>query len=230
MARCPFATWRSSPNFNAGGITGQPYGVVFHVEQGTEQGTEAVFSEPSWQASSHFGVAKDGSLDQFVDTADKAWAEAEGNGYWWSIEHEGMSGQPLTDAQIATDVHLIAWLRTIDPFPLVLTDDPNGRGLIWHGAGGDAWGGHYDCPGEAIKANRQDVIDKINSYSKPSQPRRPLMFIANSPVGPGIWLVAGGTKSLIANTDDVGKLLNSGIPGVITVSEATLDAIPTAKV
>jgi hypothetical protein len=162
MARCPFAVWRGSPNFNPVGLTAQPRGVVFHVEAGTEAGTVAVFSRADWQASSHFGVAKDGSIDQFVDTQDRAWAEGSGNTYWWAIEHEGQSGEALTPAQIEADARIIAWLRTIEPFPLQLTDDPNGTGLGWHGMGAQGWGGHTQCPGEPIKANRQDVINRIN--------------------------------------------------------------------
>jgi N-acetylmuramoyl-L-alanine amidase len=162
VARCPFAIWRGSPNENPGAMVAEPFGVVFHVMQGTLVGTEGEFSNAAKQKSSHFGVDKQGKLDQFVDTADKAWAEVGGNSFWWSIEHEGLTGDSLTPEQIATDARLIAWLRTITAFPLQLTDDPNGRGLGWHGMGGAAWGNHPNCPGEPIKANRQDIINLIN--------------------------------------------------------------------
>jgi len=44
--------------------------------------------------------------------------------------------------------------------PAQITDDPNGYGLGWHGMGGAAWGNHPDCPGEPIKAQRQQILDR----------------------------------------------------------------------
>lgn len=142
------------------------------MEQGTEAGTVQVFSEASWQASSHFGIGRDGSLDQFVDTANRAWAEAAGNAFYISIEHEGLTGQDLTPAQLDTHIRLTAWLRSlyVNPYPLVLAEAPGQPGLGWHGMGGVAWGGHYLCPGDPIKARRADVITALLPSTVPPTP------------------------------------------------------------
>jgi hypothetical protein len=65
--------------------------------EGTLDGTGAWFHDPSAEASSHFGVGKDGRMYQWVDTDDAAWAEMAGNSSWISIECEGHSGDSLTD-------------------------------------------------------------------------------------------------------------------------------------
>ena len=166
--RCPFATWQGSPNESPGSIAAEPMGVVLHIEQGYEAGTVSVFHNPAYQASAHFGVGKDGHIDQFVDTSDMAWAEMNGNPEWISIEHEGFSGELLTPQQLGSDAQLIAWLKGHDSgpgynFPLTISDDPSTRGIGWHGMGGASWGGHYDCPGGPIRAQRLQLITQINA-------------------------------------------------------------------
>lgn len=168
MPRCPFAQWQGSPNDYPGGMDGEPMGVVLHIEQGYEAGTVSVFHNPGAQASAHFGIGKDGHIDQFVDTHDAAWAEVAGNRHWISIEHEGFTGEALTEAQVAADVRLIAWLKGSEDgpglnFPLQETDDVNRPGLGWHGMGGADWGGHTQCPGDPIKAQRPEILQGVEA-------------------------------------------------------------------
>lgn len=159
MALYPGATWRNSPNH--GGPLAKAIGVILHVEAGTEAGTCTVFSEPSYQASAHFGIAKDGSIDQFVDTAVEAWAQAAGNGSYFSIETEGQPTEPLTEAQCQSFAKLYVWLRQQPnaSFGFTLAEVPGQPGLGWHGMGGAAWGGHSGCPGDLRKAQRQHILD-----------------------------------------------------------------------
>jgi hypothetical protein len=133
-------------------------GLVLHVQQGTEGGTDSWFDNPASQVSAHFGAAKDGTLQQFVDTDDEAWAESAGNRTWVSVECEGMSGDSLTAGQLGAIAKLLAWMHTAYGTPLQVVDDPTGTGLGWHGMGGVAWGGHLDCPGDPIKAQRAEII------------------------------------------------------------------------
>jgi hypothetical protein len=133
-------------------------GLVLHIQQGTEQGSEAWFKNPAAEASSHFLNPKKGGLRQLVDTKDRAWAEASGNSHWVSIENEGFVPDALTASQVENAAQLLAWLHKTYAVPLQSTDDPNGRGLGWHGMGGAAWGGHVGCPGDAIKAQRAQII------------------------------------------------------------------------
>ena len=121
---------------------------------GTLAGTDSWFHDPAAQVSAHFGVGKDGTCYQWVDTATVAWAEASYNGEAISIEHEGISGDSLTPAQIAADVQLVQWIG----LPLVMAPSPSGTGWIGHGELGAAGGNHPDCPGSPILAQWPAVL------------------------------------------------------------------------
>jgi hypothetical protein len=158
MALMPTATWIGpTPNDYIGGMTGY-HGLVLHIEEGSDAGSRSWFTNPQSSASAHFLNPKSGNLEQLVDTKDAAWAEVAGNHTWISVEHEGHAGDSLTASQLENDAQLMAWLHTEHGIPLQSTDDPNGSGLGWHGMGGDAWGGHFDCPGDPIKAQRGAIL------------------------------------------------------------------------
>lgn len=133
-------------------------GVVLHIQQGNEAGSIAWCKNPASKVSAHFFVPKVGKPEQLVDTADKAWAEAAGNAHWLSIENEGYSGQLLTASQFEACAQLLARAHKEYGVRLAVTDDPATGGLGWHGMGGDAWGGHPDCPGDPIKAQRSAIV------------------------------------------------------------------------
>lgn len=168
------AQWRGPiPNKDTNGQT-EVRGLVLHIMEGHLLGTDNEFHNPTSRASSHFGTAKDGTFYQWVDTKDKAWAESAGNAHWISVENEGFVPDALTDVQINRCAQLLAWLHLQYGVPLQSTDDPNGRGIGWHGMGGKAWGGHSGCPGETIKGQRGiivnravDVINYLGSLNKP---------------------------------------------------------------
>ncbi|MFF5029257.1 N-acetylmuramoyl-L-alanine amidase [Streptomyces collinus] len=172
MARMPGATYIGpTQNRTPDGMV-EVRGLVLHIQQGNETGSEAWFKNPASQASSHFLNPKKGGLRQLVDTADRAWAEAAGNAHWVSIENEGFVPDALTASQVENAAQLLAWLHKTHGVPLQSTDDPSGRGLGWHGMGGAAWGGHDGCPGDAIKAQRGAIIARADQIlgvgSKPT--------------------------------------------------------------
>ncbi|MER6533026.1 peptidoglycan-binding protein [Streptomyces sp900105755] len=163
MALMPGATFIGpTPNERVDGMV-EVRGLVLHIQQGTEAGSEAWFKNPKSQASSHFMNPKTGNLRQLVDTKDRAWAEADGNAHWISIENEGYAGDTLTASQLENAARLLAWLHTRYAVPLQSTDDPTGKGLGWHGMGGAAWGGHTGCPGDPIKAQRAAIITRAKA-------------------------------------------------------------------
>ncbi len=172
-------------------------GLVVHVEVGTEAGTNVCFQNPSFQASSHFGCANDGSLDQWVDTDQVAWAEVAGNPGWISVETEGMPDTPLTGAQVASIGRLFAWLQTLYGFPSQ-TCDHDGAGLTTHahypsGVADAAWGGH-PCPGSIRSAQLPAILAASGGTDVPA----PTDFIkhlgARDGVISGYWhLTANGT-------------------------------------
>ncbi|MEU2339995.1 N-acetylmuramoyl-L-alanine amidase [Streptomyces sp. NPDC013172] len=158
MALMPGATYIGpTPNKRVDGMV-EVRGLVLHIQEGNEQGSEAWFKNPASQASAHFLNPKTGALRQLVDTKDRAWAEADGNAHWVSIENEGYAGDKLTASQLENAAQLLAWLHKTYSVPLESTDDPTGKGLGWHGMGGAAWGGHTGCPGDPIKAQRAAII------------------------------------------------------------------------
>jgi len=177
VARYPDAEWHPSPNFTPGN---HPRIYVLHIMQGSLAGTDSWFTEfaSQAQASAHFGIGKDGRVIQWVDTADQSWNCENGNPVTIGVEHEGFAGEELTGAQIAADEKLAVWCHLVHGIPLTPTNDVNGSGTGWHGMGGGPWGGHEDCPGSPIVAQRR-LIDSA------------------APVAPGKW-VTGGKRSLVA--------------------------------
>jgi hypothetical protein len=181
MARMPGADWIGpTPNQYTGGMV-EHRGLVLHIQEGTEAGSEAWFKNPDAQASAHFLNPKSGGLRQLVDTDDAAWTEMAGNRRWVSIENEGMSGDSLTPSQLENAAQLYAWLHTTYSVPLQSTDDPNGTGLGWHGMGGDAWGGHFDCPGDPIKAQRGAILARAQQILQPNPAPAPQPAPAPAP-------------------------------------------------
>lgn len=162
-------------------------GVVLHIEQGSDIGTTAWMENAASDVSSHFLSRKASARGgQMVDTADRAWTQADGNGHWLSIENEGWQGEALTPQQVEFCAQILAKAHVVYGVPLQITNDPNGRGLGWHGMGGAAWGGHYDCPGEPVKNQRQQIIDRAAQILNPllvSEEER--MYPQHIPTGAG---------------------------------------------
>jgi len=101
MSQYPNAQWRG-PVPNQGGLfTAAPRLGVLHIMEGTLAGTDSWFKNPSSQVSAHFGIGKDGTVYQWVDTAFVAWHVASDNGFAIGIEHEGNAGDLLTPEQFA---------------------------------------------------------------------------------------------------------------------------------
>jgi N-acetyl-anhydromuramyl-L-alanine amidase AmpD len=67
--------WRSALQWD-GRPYGPPIAFVLHSATGGESGTVAEFVGSASQLSSHYSVGLDGSIDCYVDPADRAW----GNG------------------------------------------------------------------------------------------------------------------------------------------------------
>jgi hypothetical protein len=153
-------THLSSPNHGSGFGTGR--GVVMHTEAGYEAGTVETFMNPAAQVSAFFSIAQDGSCHQYVPVGRglTAWSQAEGNSAWRGIEDEDRTNPaiPLTAAQLTTFAQILEACSEYDGFPLQITDSVGGTGLICHGDGGAAWGGHYNCPGNVRKAQRPQII------------------------------------------------------------------------
>jgi N-acetylmuramoyl-L-alanine amidase len=139
----------------------QVRGLVVHIAEGSYEGTISwqITSTGNKAVSSHFIVAKDGRICQMVDTSDTAWTQADGNPDWISVENEGYSGTPLTDAQLAANADIFARVCREYGVPLQVTSSTDGRGLGHHAMGGQAWGNHPNCPGSPIINQKQHIVD-----------------------------------------------------------------------
>lgn len=165
MALCPFAEWRG-PVSNEGGPIGTLRLGVFHVMEGTLDGTDSWFHDPTAQVSSHFGVGKDGRIFQWVDTFMTAWAQGPTNGVAISIENEGNSGDFLTGPQYEADKRLIQWIGQTSPIPARRTSNANGAGWIGHGeVGGNP--PHPQCPGTPMLLGLDSIITELNAPPAP---------------------------------------------------------------
>ncbi|SRR6266702_1521459 len=217
MSVAPFAVWRPLPpgvNHSAGGMVAYD-GVVLHIMEGILDGTDSWFRNPQAQASAHFGVGKDGRIYQWVDTADKAWAQAAGNPRNISIENEGHAGDSLTAAQCERVAEILAWAHTTHGVPLRINDFSAGQGLGWHGMGGAAWGGHTGCPGDPIKAQRAGIIARVQALLYP-QPQVHIQSVPQPQPAPPVHYQEDNVTKIpvhIPALDDQGNG-NFMVPGV----------------
>jgi hypothetical protein len=152
-----------TPNRFDSGFAARARGVVQHTEDGFEAGTFATFMDPGSAVSAFFSVSEQGVAHQYlpVGRGFVAWAQAAGNPNWYSIECEDRrnSGTPMTDSQLTVFAQIYSALAERDGFGYAVTDDTSGgRGLITHGDGGNAWGGHPDCPGQVRRAQRPEIL------------------------------------------------------------------------
>ncbi|MEU9707468.1 peptidoglycan-binding protein [Streptomyces sp. NPDC047967] len=160
MAKYKGAQWRPIPiNYTKGGQS-SVRGLVVHIMAGTLAGTDSWFRNPAARASSHFGTGKGGALYQWVDTSNRAWAQANGNSAWLSIENEGKGGDALTSAQMDRVAEVFAWVHKTYGVPLQVASGTSGRGLGYHAMGGAGWGGHTSCPGSRIVAQLPEIVNR----------------------------------------------------------------------
>lgn len=154
------------PVRNHGGPMREHLGLVLHVQVGLNSLHDR-FDTPSTDVSSTWWVSKTGVIEEYVPTDLDAWAQSDGNGTYNSVETEGGwdtandrpdPSDPLTLFQVAGLAHIMRIGHARYGWPYRVANRVGRRGLIWHGAGGTAWGGHPDCPGDVRKAQRKFVV------------------------------------------------------------------------
>ena len=187
MPRYPAATWRG-PIPNQGGYISNPRLGVFHIMEGTLSGTDSWFHNPAANSSAHFGIGKDGTVLQWVDTNTVAWHCSSYNAVAIGLEHEGFTGDTLTTAQVAADQALVLWLHDVCGIVLSCPPSPT-NGWVTHGSLGDAGGNHPSCPGAPIAAQMLDIVTGTSTIPPPTA-RRALNMIASTSTGNGYWTVS----------------------------------------
>ncbi|UJQ86860.1 endolysin [Streptomyces phage Treat] len=172
MARFSKAKWKPVRNYTNNGQD-RVLGLIVHIMQGTLEGSQSWFDNPSAQASSHFGTGKDGELRQWVDTSDRAWAQAAGNRDYLSIENEGKVPDKLTAKQIEAVAQTFAWVCKTYKVPYQVADKPGEKGLGFHRMGGAAWGGH-SCPGDNIIKQLPEIVARAKEINKVTAKPKPV--------------------------------------------------------
>lgn len=156
----PGVSWRNARN-HSGPMTAH-LGLILHVQEGNNDlGPE--FDDPASSASYTFVVLKDGAAQQYVDSDMTAWAQAAGNSTYNSVGTQGFSTEPLTEAACHAIADLYKAGHQFYGWPFQLAEAPGQPGFGWHGMGGAAWGGHFDCPGDIRKGQRQHILDLAQS-------------------------------------------------------------------
>lgn len=116
------------------GRSQSPDCIVIHIAEASKQGVINAFKDPAYQKSSHFLVNKDGTITQFVGTANVAFGNGivdhpvselllqrpgiNPNQWTISIEHEGFAAEDFTEAQYATTTKLVKYLHDKWNIPL----------------------------------------------------------------------------------------------------------------
>lgn len=104
------ATYIGSPNYTVGRAQSVQY-ITLHIMAGYLAGTDSTFQKAGG-ASSTYGVGAAGTVHQYVDEDNTAWADGNGsygNSASISIEHEGgISAAVNTDACVAASARLCA--------------------------------------------------------------------------------------------------------------------------
>ena len=204
MARYPGAIWKPIDEQYTSGLRMVAFNRVnLHVAV-----SEAVslwsFFNAQGRASSHFYVRRDGTVEQYVDTAWRAEADLDGNDATISVETQGglknADTEPWTAAQVETLARIYAWAVTTHGVPVHMATDakigPSSSGMSWHRLGIDGnfptlpsplagrtqrgGGMHYStargkrCPGDAKIRQIPDIYARALALLHPEEDDMPL--------------------------------------------------------
>ncbi len=110
-----------------------PDAIAIHIADGSKLAVVSTFKNPANEKSSHFLVNKDGSITQFVNTANASYCNGildnpinelvlkrtqNPNDWTITIEHEGFGSNDITQAQYAATAMLIKFLSKKWNIPL----------------------------------------------------------------------------------------------------------------
>lgn len=182
--------------------------LIFHTNGGgTDKGGTLFgwFDRAGNDICSHFQIAKDGTLFQYVDTDHEAYAQFSGNAYGVSVETEddGHPDTPWTDAQIKTAIKLAKWLGC----PAKVSADGTGGGVGWHSLYYDWNKDAHNCPGSVRVAQIHTQILPGISKAKPQPGPAPHPHSANAPAWYNRQLMYTQPMMHGADVKDVQKLV-----------------------
>lgn len=195
MAKAPWypkATRQELMNDRGGSFVS--LGLLLHVQAGNNN-PYGWFDRPEVKGSSHWWISKSGEVVQYVPADLQAWAQAEGNRDYHSVETEGWPEEDLTERQFTALGDLYRWGYEEWGWPLQLAEKPKDSGFGWHGMGGRSYGGHTGCPGDKRKAKRQAILELAQGDDDMPTPET-RVAACKAPEG-GIWTLTydGGVRA-----------------------------------
>lgn len=165
-------------NFSNGRSGNTISGIVIHTEGLASKNNSMSdhslydgFNTPGFGASAHFFVTFSGVIEQYVELENTAWhtvGDGNQNVQTVGIEHQDNGyyregEQRYTQAQIESSAKLVAWLRSLYGFELVIK---KAGGVALH----RMWETNRECPG-ALPV--QTIIDKAKVLlNPPANPAR----------------------------------------------------------
>lgn len=200
MAIYPGAKKRLIPKWNKVRIA-RHRRMNLHVAVSEAESLYGMFSRSN-NACSHFYVAKDGTVEQYIDTAYRSGADMNGNDSTISVETQGgvrnPEGEPWTAAQVKALTALWKWARDTHKITNQLAKNTqtnaNSEGLSWHRLGVEGnFAGRKGilsisykpggikfssargkiCPGDAKILQIPGIVEAANGTVKPVQTPKP---------------------------------------------------------
>jgi N-acetylmuramoyl-L-alanine amidase len=124
---CPDSNFRRGRPFGL-----RPEAVVVHIMDGSFAAGESVFRDPTSHKSAHYGISRDGEVDQYVDENDTAFhagivinptwpllkPRVNPNFYTIGIEHEGRPDDVWPEALLSASATLIGQIAARWDIPL----------------------------------------------------------------------------------------------------------------
>lgn len=238
--RYPGATWKPGPTakigYSAFGTSGPKRGIVPHSAEGWAANIMPIINDLGRRASWHFTILLDGTAWQHYEVEAHCWHAGDvgddggvrANIDLVGIEHEGIAGTRITDAQVDALAKLYRWLQAehgFGPYETRVTvyehnwvsDEPTA------------------CPSGRIR--HSDVKAKITQLEEADIPNDVeedddmpfLTFHCTPPPGKGYkrWFLEGGRKHWLASAEDVTALEAAGvISAPVTLTVAQVKAFP----
>ncbi|MFI8412795.1 N-acetylmuramoyl-L-alanine amidase [Paeniglutamicibacter gangotriensis] len=178
--------------------------VNLHVAVSEAESLFGMFSRSN-SACSHFYVAKDGTVEQYIDTAYRSGADMNGNDSTISVETQGgvrdPEGEPWTAAQVIALVALWKWARDRhkikNQVAINTQTNDNSAGLSWHRLGVE--GNFAGRKGILSKSYKPGGIKFSSARGKICPGDAKILQI------PGIWEAANGKLPAAGKVTPVAK-------------------------
>lgn len=173
---------------NQGGRRKTTTALIYHVAASESASLFGWFTNPTARASSHLYVARDGTIEQYVDLDMVAWTSGAGNARSIGVETQGMGDGEWTPQQVAALAKIAQFVHARYGVPLDLMADsrPTTHGVGYHRLGVDPWrvsdGEKWSasrgkiCPGPDRIAQMPAII--AAAKTQPPTPVTPLTPVA----------------------------------------------------